>query len=302
MTRISTAAQQQQLVAAMQQHQARIALLNWQIATGKRAQDYGDLGLDALQQVRMSGVLSRETAYADNAKRAAARLDVQDLRLGQLHDAALTLRDSVLGALGAADAQGLADNLQTAFDILRSTMNVDYEGKPLFGGGMASGEPFAPADIAALVALPDTASAFANGPVSPEIAIGEGQSITLGFGADAIGTALAEAVRQLGALMPLDGPLDAAGIAALEAALPALQNAVAETNDMQAANGVRAARAEEAVARAAERVTSFSVALSNLEDIDPAEAITRLQAEEAALQASYQVLVKLNNLSLLDYI
>lgn len=302
MTRVSNFSQHQQLVSAMLQHQQAVARINQQVTTGKRGDSYDDLGLDAVRQVKLSNVLVREIAYGDNAKRAAAQLDVQDLQIGQLRNGALSLRDAVLGALAAGEARGLDTAAESAFGTLRSVLNTDYAGSLLFGGGLASGDAFTPTDLAGLVALPGTGDAFANGPVQAKTLVGEGRAITAGIGADSLGTPLAEALRQLGALLPIDGPLTAAETAALEAVLPFIDAAASDANILQAENGIRARHADEAIATAAERATSFEIALSGVEDINPAEAITRLQAEQNALQASYQILARLNQMSLLNFI
>lgn len=302
MTRVSSFTQQAQLLAALQQHQQRIAVAGQQVATGKRGDDYAAFGLDAIRHVNLSNVVARENAFADAAKRAATRLDAQDLHLGQLHDSALALRNAVLGALGAGDARGLGAATEAAFQSLQGVLNAKLGGQPLFGGGITGASPFTPASLVGLVGLASTADAFANGPVIDEAAVGEGQTIATGFTADAVGGPLAEALRQLGALLPLDGPLDATATAALNAVLPAINAAVDASNAVQAENGARAAAVDDAVKSADDRAKSFEKALSELEDVNPAEAITRLQTEQTALQASYQVLAQINRLSLVNFI
>ena len=302
MTRVATFAHHAQLVAAMQQHQARLAIANQQLATGKRGDSYDALGLDAVRQIDLSAVRARELAYGDAARRASAVLDAQDLHLGQLRDAALGLRDAVLGALAAGEARGLGTAANAAFQSLSGALNADFAGRPLFGGGLAAGNAFTPASLADLVGLAATADAFANGPIAGEALVGDAQTLSIGFGADTVGGPLAEALRQLGALLPIDGPLDAAETAALEAVLPLIEAAVSEANVVQAENGARAAAADAAGKAADARANEFEVALAQIEDVDPAEAITRLQAEQTALQASYQVLAQLGRLSLVNFI
>lgn len=302
MNRVSNFTQHQSLVAAMMQHQREIALASLQVATGKRGDSFDDLGADAVRQIDLSAVLARETAYGDNARRAAAQLGAQDLHIGQLRDSALSLRDTVLNALAAGEARGLSIATEGAFASLRDILNTDYNGSLLFGGGAASGLAFAPADLAALLALPATADAFANGPVAGNVLVGEGRSITTTIGADSLGTPLAEALRQLGALLPIDGPLSDAETAALQAVLPFLDAAIDDANVLQAENGVHQARADDALKSSQERAAAFEIALSAIEDVDPAEAITRLQAEQTALQASYQAFTRLSELTLLNFI
>lgn len=302
MTRISNIAQHQQLVTAMLQNQREAALASLQVATGKRGDSYADLGSDAVRQIRLSSVLARENAYVDNARRAADQLAAQDLRLGQLRDASLSLRDAVLGTLAAGEAIGLETAAEAAFSELRSALNADHGGGLLFGGGVASGDVFTPPDLASLVALSDAGEAFANGPVNPRVLVGDERSVSTGIGADIAGEALAEAVRQLGSLLPIAGSLTPSQTAALTAMLPLIDAAISETNSLQADNGARAAFANEALDAAIARSASFQTALAGIEDIDPAEAISRLQAEQNALQASYQVFARMNELSLLNFI
>jgi flagellar hook-associated protein 3 FlgL len=302
MTRVSNLAQHQQLVSAMLQHQQAVQRASLQVATGKRGDSYDDLGLDAVRQVNLSHIMARESAYAENARRAGAQFDTQDLYIGQVRDSALSLRDAVLGALAAGEARGLGTAAEAAFASLRGILNKDYAGSLLFGGGLVAGEAFLPDDLASLVALPTTGDAFANGPVVSEVNVAEGRSIPTGFGADSVGGPLAEALRALGGLLPLEGPLSDAQAAALQAVLPLLDQAAADANNLQAENGVRARQAGDALQAATDRAANFEIALADIENVNPAEAITRLQAEQNALSASYQVFARLNELSLLNFI
>lgn len=302
MDRISNLGQHQQLVSAMLRNQRELAEAQLQVSTGKRGDSYDDLGGDAVRQINLSHLLSRETAYAENAGRAEAELAAQDLHVGQAYDAALALKDTILNAIAAGEARGLASAAATAFDALRAAMNASVAGKPLFSGGVTGVEAFAPDSLAALVALPAVADAFGAGGVPRKIIVGDGRSVEVGMDAAMIGVPFADALRTLGRLLPLDGPLDAAASAALVALLPELDAAAATLRDAQAETGARAALTADISREAVARTTALQTALSAVEDVDPAAAITRLQAEQTALQASYQAFARLADMTLLNFL
>jgi flagellar hook-associated protein 3 FlgL len=76
------------------------------------------------------------------------------------------------------------------------------------------------------------------------------------------------------------------------------QGANAET----AKNGIAYKMVQDTVTRLQATQTVHKTFVSNLEDVDITEALSRLNQNQIALQASFQVASTLNRLSLLDYL
>ena len=105
--------------------------------------------------------------------------------------------------------------------------------------------------------------------------VGDNSDVAYGLGADEVGTALADALRSFAAAnaTPMTGQLT-------DSRLTVLQR----------------------LGAADERVTFLEGVVSDIEDVDMAEAVTRLQQEQMALQASYQAFTQISRLNLLNYL
>lgn len=84
-----------------------------------------------------------------------------------------------------------------------------------------------------------------------------------------------------------------------------LQNVIgaAENLNLEAAkNGLKQNEVADALVRHEDSGVVLKTLISDIEDVDMAEAITRLNQEQLAQQASARVLAQLNTLTLLDFL
>lgn len=89
---------------------------------------------------------------------------------------------------------------------------------------------------------------------------------------------------------------------ALQQGLSELQTAQNHFSDTRAAVGLRLAAAEGAVDQVSAQQLHAREALSELRDLDYAEAATRLQQQLTALQAAQQTYIQIQGMSLFDYL
>jgi flagellar hook-associated protein 3 FlgL len=89
---------------------------------------------------------------------------------------------------------------------------------------------------------------------------------------------------------------------ATDRALASLDNALSSLFDLRATTGTRMRTVDRHVADSADQKLHLQTALSTVEDIDYAEAISRFNLQQVALQAAQQTYVQLSRLSLFDYI
>ncbi len=245
-----------------------------QLASGQRADSYADLGTDSGRLIDLTGAFSRQEAYAAAAQRVGLLLERQGSEVGKLRDSVLTARDQLLTALASGTHAGIADAAAELSAAVRNAKDAAHEGRPLFG------DPAAPKPLIADGRALDTAFDVSE-LAAIEAVIAEAEALSIGR---------PEA--------PL-GDTDTARITALVGQLADMATTLV---GHEGRIGTRQAVAERAAIAAQERADMLTIAREELNGVDAAEAITRLTQAEAALQASYTIISRLQNLNLTRYL
>ena len=101
---------------------------------------------------------------------------------------------------------------------------------------------------------------------------------------------------------PIDGQLTPVQRTFLESQLSVLDSAIDTLQLNVARNGNRQATVEEMIVQHQDEEAFLEIFISDIEDADLAEAITNLENDQVALQASYEITAQLSQLSLLNFI
>lgn len=101
---------------------------------------------------------------------------------------------------------------------------------------------------------------------------------------------------------PFSGELTIQQRQFLEARLNDLANALSSIDNIQAGNGIRQRQVVDTLSRLEERSNVLRTLESDLAEVDLAEAISRLNQDQLALEASLNVTSQVTRLNLLDYI
>ena len=81
-----------------------------------------------------------------------------------------------------------------------------------------------------------------------------------------------------------------------------LNSAIDDINVAQATNGVHQRTVEDTQARLSDNVTFITTFIADIEDADMGVAVSRLQQDQLALDASFRMLGQLSRVTLLDFI
>ena len=133
------------------------------------------------------------------------------------------------------------------------------------------------------------------------------QSISYGKLASDLGQPLMETLRQFaafdaGASGPFATPLTDAQKTFLTSMLSPLEDAAKGLNAEQATNGIATKAAEDAVDRHGAMQDRLKGLISDITDVDMAEAISKLNNAQVAMQASAQTFSVVQGLSLLNFL
>ena len=305
MTRISTGQIYSSALLSVMQAQQRQADASRQMSTGFKAADlkgYADQGATLPAAKTVS---ARTQALLDGNTVLGERLTTQADALANLSAASQGAAKAVQNVVATGDGTTLVQSLQAWFSQASQALNADYAGQPLFAGGTTDQPAVDTSDINDLTAPATAAQHFHDGDLVRTDRIDETTTAQTSLKAGDVGKPLFVALK---AIMdynqpptgPLTGKLTTAQIQFLTSQLPALAAATDTVRDAQAHTGVLQAQVDTATDVLNGRKSAVDALISSREQVDPAEAYSRLQLAGVTLQASAQVFTSLSGSSLLD--
>lgn len=305
--RVGTWSFGQSLVGEYSRIQARTVVTQAQIATGK----VGDQFADAKDK---AGVLSAAKmksadveAYAATTKEVLNKLNLQDLHLQQLSDLSARLRTAIGEALAAGRAPALMEEVSNLYDEAVGLLNSRVDGKYIYGGSRSDQPPVNATDLAALVAAPTIADIFDNTDLKQTQRIDDNETLETALTANDVGTDLMQMFKDIatfdvGAGGPIGMDLTAAQATFLTAQHVALPDVQKDINTYAAINGTRHEQATIALDRHEGLAAYFTKFIGDIEDVDLAEAIARLNQDQVAAEAAGRMIAQVNQLSLLNFL
>ncbi len=126
----------------------QISDLQQQLATGKKVQTYGDLGLQSSQNLSMRAELSQIEGYMKTIDFVGIRLDVMTQSLDHIREVATTTKSDALISGFVLNSSGqtvFQTEVGARFDEVASILNMEIDGRHLFGGRETEQDPVASA-------------------------------------------------------------------------------------------------------------------------------------------------------------
>ncbi len=307
MTRIATFTQSQTLSAELMRLQQSQFQTQKQVTTGKVSDQFKDIPRQAGVLLSAKGLQARIDQYTNTAAQTKTRLEVQDTHLEALADVAGTLRAAISEAYTSNSGIAVAESIDAAFREAVSFLNANFDGQYIFAGSRTDTPPVISNQITDLVAAATAQDLFANNTLKASVRVDDHHLVEYGMLADELGFDLFTAIRDIAVFdAGVDGPfgkdMTPAQQTFLEGMLPTLEAIDVALNSAVATNGIKLNEVEKAIDRHADADIFVKTLISDIEDVDLAEAITRLNADQVAVEASTRVLAQLGRLSLLDFI
>ena len=306
MSRISTLGQQQSLVTQMLKGQVQAAETQRQVATGNKTSSYSGIARDTAALTGARALESRTAQFVDLGKQVSAQVGLQEVNLSSLYDTAKSLRDSLLSALANNSGRTVAVDLESAFSSAKAVLNNRVGGRYLFAGSLSDIQPFNAADLNALsVVASPIASFFQNSNQKAQVRLEQNLLVEYGLLADDIGQDLMASIKRIAEYdnaTPIGQYLTPADQAALQAEVTALDAAMDNITKIQAANGFAGNRIEAVNARNEELIVVNKQLIADISEVDMAEAISRLNQDKLSVEASYNLVRQLSQLSLLNFL
>jgi flagellar hook-associated protein 3 FlgL len=267
-----------------------------------KSRDYIAMARDSNRLVTMETTHARVTQFADNNKLIDKRLQTMETNVAQIFDIATNFRTLLVNALNNENALDLAmpENAQSYLEQVATLLNVQYEGRYLFSGSRTDTPPV---DLAALpvgYAIPTAtgaSGAYYQGDQF-RFSVRADLNFDVVYGETADSPAFEKLIRALD-VVKKSPPSDRT---ALEHALAVANEALDEIPDVR----TRIGTAQQTLAQINKRHDEFLLyteqSVSDIQNVDVAQTMTKLNADSVSLQASYMSINTLSKLNLMEFL
>ena len=307
MERVATLMHSSAMLSELTRTQRSLFDAQEQVSTGKRINEFSDSPseLGALMAARAADAKTAD--FEASAKAMLGRLDLQDTHMEEMASVVDDLKQSVLDAVSNGGATALMSEVEGSVSRMVSILNTQVDGKYIYGGTRQDVPPVTVDSLNALLGLGSSAEAFQNNTVQQSGKVDANQSVVFGQLASTLGQPLFDIVRQIGAFNasasgPFTDTLSETQSSFLTSLIPTLTTAYGDANTALAQNGVSYKATKDAIERHGDTRATLAGMISDIEDVDMAQAITNLNNAQTALQASAKTFSMVQNMSLLDYL
>ena len=275
-----------------------------QVSSGRVGDSLKAFAPKVEQLIAANSVKARVEGYLDQGKLITSRLEAQDLALRTTADSADAARTTLAEALASDRGDAIMGELQGHFLTAAEALNTQQGGRYLFAGAQVNTRPVDANKLSDLTAAADVADLFKNDALKPVSRLDDTVTIQSGFLAKDEGTDLFNTFKEVQAFVEANGdfgsPLTTAQKAFIEGMLPKFDATNKALTDTAALNGANQVRVENSLQQHEDRQTLLKGKIKDIAEVDMAEAISRLEQAQTALQASAQVFATLRGSSLLD--
>ncbi len=305
--KISTSYLFDRSVKQMSTVQSDLAHTQAQVSAGKQVISPSDAPDQAAAIQRLKSVLNHQDSYLKALTTVKARLEGEDTNLQSVSDMLIRAKElavqSANDTLNPANRKALAVELKGLRDQMLSLANSrDTNGNYLFGGSRVKQVPFAQ-DVIGQVT-------YNGDQTRMQVRVGEQRTIPLNrSGAETFVPVIRTDAAGQSSARSFFGVMDDLIAGVTNSNRTAMQRGVGEMDNLL--NGISLARAnvgtdlnvvEQQTQAIDETKLTLKTTLSNIEDLDMAEAITKMNKQMLSLEASQSSFAKITQLNLFNFI
>jgi flagellar hook-associated protein 3 FlgL len=299
--RIGTLHMFRQGVSSILDQQSRLFTTQNQLSVGKRIVNPADDPVGSAQLIGLSETAKTTAQFQRNILAARTRLELQDSALGSVGDAVQRVRELTVSALndtkGVEERTAIAAEIrQLADEVMGLANRKDGNGQYMFAGYQVLTVPFSETAPGVFSYAGDQGQRQIQIGPARQVADGDsGQAVYMDItdgagGLEDIFTTLETLATDLEANAPNPGSLDQ------------LDRVIDHLLGFRATAGARlnALESQENINEAL--LVQLEQTRSTIEDLDYAEAASRLSQQSVTLQAAQQAFVRVQNLNLFNFL
>jgi flagellar hook-associated protein 3 FlgL len=302
MTRITDLARFSNAMFYLNQTQNRVSESQIQAASGLKAQTYAGISTDASRLLSLEGAHARVEQYANGNTLISSRLQTMETSVAQIYDAGASLKTLLVNALNNENASllALSSQAQSTLGQVASLLNNKVDGRYLFAGSRTDTAPVDLTQLPANYVVPtsdgDSVGYYQGDSFKFAVQADDNFSVTYGVTADEAG--FEKLIRALD-LVVKSPPTDRT---ALDHALAVLNEALDEIPDIRTRIGSSMSSIDQVNKRHTDVQTYTEQTISDIQNVDVALVMTKLNSDSVSLQASYMSINTLSQLNLMNYL
>ncbi len=307
MTRIGNLAHHDLLQFQIQATLSRISKTQIQVASGKVAEKFSGIAMQSSLLVNLKNSLDRTDQFLTNIVIVEDRLTFMENDASQLYDIAVQFNVLLVQGLSGENAsqQGLDILSQGLLEEAAALLNDQVDGRFLFAGTATDTAPvditdptFAAGPPGAYPGSVDLSYARGN---STRLSVRADENFTLTYGVTADESGFEKLLRalNLARTATLGPPMDRDR---LNEAHRLVNEALDEISPIISRIGASRTSLANVKAKHLDFKLIAKEEISGIENLDIAEAITRLMQDETALEASFMMIARLTGLSLTRFL
>ncbi len=284
----------QSSVRHMNQNLSRFEKISNQVSTGKLLQHPSDDPFGAGKSMNLKSAIAANEQYERNTNAASLWLDETDQTINQTVNVLHRVRElAVQGSnetLSNQDRTLIAEELDSLTEQIRQFANTKVDGKYLFNGQKTDQPPYPDQDSY-------LTNSFDKGSVT--FAIADGVNIKANVTADEL---FGEAEDETNLYKTLEALAAGLRTGDNSASLEKIDKGLDRILTTWAKVGAVRDRIDAVENRLKDSNIKLQTMLSKIEDVDYAEAVTKLKSEESVYQASLAATSKIIQPSLVDFL
>lgn len=302
--RIATFTQTNQIITNNARLQSNYAQKQLQVSSGFKSNNYEGIARDSARLLNLETDFSRITQQTENTQIASDRVNLMFGSLNSMVEQTQKFIADLSSTVSSFGLQGadLVNNAQTNLNQFAGQLNTQISDRYLFAGSATQTRPVDLSDPAwggQTFVLPGPSVADTNYYQGNDY-IQNVESIdgfTVNYGVTANNPAFEQVIRAYDLIITNPTDQDT-----LEEAFRVLNIAVDELAVLQASLSQRAQTLEAQISDNESELLLIETQITNIREVDVAEASVNLKQLETQLEASYTVTAALLNLKLSDYV
>ena len=302
MTRATDLAQFNTAMFYLNETRTRISDEQSQVSSGVKSLTYTGLSPDVNRLVTLETAHGRVDQYVANNNLVANRLQTMEGNVSQLFDVATNLKTLLVNATNNnnATALDLSEQADTELRQVASLLNAKLGGRYLFAGSRTDTQPVDLTQLPASYTIPTSAGASLSYYQGDDFvfSVQADDSLSVNYGVTADEGGFEKLIRALD-IVKKSPPSDRA---ALQHALDVVGQALTEIPDIRTKIGTAQSMLDQVNKRHSDFQLYSEKTIGEIQNIDAAEVMTRLQSDSTSLQASYMSISTLSRLNLLNYL
>jgi flagellar hook-associated protein 3 FlgL len=307
MTRVGTLAENNQILQYLQQNKSVAENLQLQITTGLKSTNFSGIAPQSAQLVNLSDQQAKQQGYIDTINTVSTRLQVMGLSISSIE----TLATQFVGNLPTdaynTEGETIQEQAKQILGQVAGYLNTQDGANYVFSGNNTSSPPVD------TDGLPNPGSLTAASDGAPPNGYYEGDdgiaqatvdnNVTLSYGVNANNPAFEQFIRVLNFLAnaPAFDQSNPTDVANVNTATQMLNQVVTQLQTLQGTNALQQGQLSNQLDNHKSALALAQGSIADIAKVDPATAITQLDTLQTQLQASYQIIGILQQLSLVNY-